>query len=133
MSGRLCVRALLLVSLVLPFVGCGSSTDVDSIAISPTIVSLGSGATAQLTAIGSVGHGSHPATTTNITNTVTWASSISAVATVSSTGVVTGMGAGTTTITASMNGFGGLLTSNTASITVTGNSGGTGSNVLTSL
>jgi hypothetical protein len=133
MSGRFCLRALLLVSLVLPFTGCGSSTDVDSITISPATISLGTGATAQLTAMGSVGHGSHPATSQNITATVTWASSISAVATVSSTGVVTGVGGGTTTVTASMQGFGGLITSNEASVTVTGTSGGTGSATLASL
>jgi Bacterial Ig-like domain (group 2) len=133
MLGRFCLRALLLVSLVLPFAGCGSSTDVDSITISPTTISLGTGATAQLTAMGSVGHGSHPASSQNITATVTWASSIAAVATVSPAGIVTGVGAGTTTITATMQGFGGLITSNEASVTVTGTSGGTGSATLASL
>jgi uncharacterized protein YjdB len=128
------VVTLLLAGLILPFLGCGSSTEIDSIAVSPTSVSLGAGATAQLTATGSVGHGSHPASSENITSTVAWASSAQSVATVSSTGVVTGVGAGTATITASMNGFGGLITSNTVAVTVTGNSGGgTGSNVLTSL
>jgi len=133
MSGRLCLRALLLVSLVVPFVGCGSSTDVDSITISPTGISLGTGATAQLTAIGTVGHGSHPATSTNITATVNWNSSSANVATVSAAGVVTGVGAGTATITATMQGFGGLITSNTASVTVTGSGGTTGGGDLASL
>ena len=129
------VVTLLLAGLVLPFLGCGSATEVDSIAVSPTDISLAAGATAQLTALGSIGHGSHPASTQNVTSTATWASSVPAVATVSSAGLVTGVGAGTTTITASMTGFGGLITSNTVSVTVTGNSGGggTGSIVLTSL
>jgi Bacterial Ig-like domain (group 2) len=130
---RSCAKALLFVGLVLPFVGCGSSTAIDSIQVSPTTVSLGTGNTAQLTAIGTIGHGSHPSTNQNITATVTWASSIAAVATVSSSGVVTGVGAGTTTITASIEGYGGLITSNAASVAVTGSGGGTGGATLASL
>jgi Bacterial Ig-like domain (group 2) len=133
MSGRFCLRALLLVALILPFIGCGSSTEVDSITISPTTIALGTGSTAQLTAIGTISHGSHPATSQNITSTVAWASSSSTVATVSAAGVVTGVGAGTVTITASMQGFGGLITSNTASVTVTGSGGSTGGGELASL
>ena len=134
MLGRFCLRSLLLAGLVLPFVGCGSSTEIDSIQVSPTDVTLSAGATAQLTAMGTIGHGNHPSSSQNITSTVAWASSIPAVATVSATGVVTGLGAGTTTITASINGFGGLITSNSVSVTVSGGSGGgTTSNILTSL
>ena len=133
MQGRLCLRALLLVSLVLPFVGCGSSTGIDSITISPAAVSLGTGSTAQLTAIGSINHGSHPASTENITATASWASSATSVATVNSAGVVTGVGAGTTTITASMEGFGGTIVSNQALITVTGSGGGTKGSTLASV
>jgi hypothetical protein len=133
MLGRFCLRSLLLVSLVVPFVGCGSATDVDSITISPTAISLGTGSTAQLTAIGTVGHGSHPSTSQNITATATWTSTSANVATVSSAGVVTGVGAGTVTITASMQGFGGLITSNEASVTVTGSGGNTGGGNLASL
>ena len=118
MKDRFCLKALLLASLVLPFVGCGSSTDVDSISISPTTVTLGPGATVQLTALGTIGHGNHPASTQDITATATWTSSIAGVATVSSTGVVTGVNAGLTTITASIRGFGGIITSNQAAITV---------------
>jgi hypothetical protein len=130
---RSCAKALLFLGLAVPFIGCGSSTAIDSIQISPTTVSLGTGNTAQLTAIGTIGHGSHPSTNQNISATVNWSSSIAAVATVSSTGVVTGVGAGTTMITATMEGFGGLITSNEASVTVTGSSGGTGGATLASL
>ena len=130
MQGRLCLRALLLVGLVLPFVGCGSSTQIDSITVSPAAVSLGTGSTAQLTAIGTISHGSHPASTENITSTVAWTSSSTSVATVSSAGVVTGVGAGTTTITASMQGFGGTINSNQAVVTVTGSGGGTKGSTL---
>jgi uncharacterized protein YjdB len=133
MLGRFCLRSLLLVSLVVPFAGCGSSTDVDSITISPTASTLAIGATVQLTAIGSVGHGSHPATSTNITATANWNSTSTKVATVSAAGVVTAVGAGSATITATMQGFGGLITSNEATVTVTGTSGGSGTSSLVSV
>lgn len=134
MRVRALVGALLLVGLFVPFFGCGSATGIDSIAVSPSSVSLAAGATAQLTATGTTSHGSHPASQSNVTNTATWASSVPAVATVSSTGMVTAVGTGTATITASINGFGGLITSNEVAVTVTGGtSGGTGSNLLTSL
>jgi uncharacterized protein YjdB len=133
MLGRFCVRALLLGSLVLPFVGCGSSTEVDSISVSPSTVSLGTGSTTQLTATGTIGHGSHPSSSENITTTVTWATSTPAVATVSSAGVVTGVGAGTATVTATIQGFGGLISSNEVAVTVTGSGSGGGSATLTSL
>jgi uncharacterized protein YjdB len=118
MPGRDRLWALLLVSLVLPFVGCGSSTEIDSITISPTTVTLGPGATVQLTAIGTITHGSHPSSQEDITNKVNWASSIVGVASVSSTGLVTGQNAGLTSITASIQGFNGIIVSNVASITV---------------
>jgi hypothetical protein len=41
----------------------------------------------QMTATGTYSHGSHPATTKNITNEVTWSSDIPDIATVSSTGL----------------------------------------------
>jgi len=125
MQGRLCLRALLLVSLVLPFVGCGSSTEIDSISVSPKALSLGAGSTAQLTAVGTINHGSHPSSTQNVTTIAEWNSSNTAVATVSSAGVVTGVTSGSATITASVQGFGGTIVSNDVPVTVSG-SGGTG-------
>jgi len=133
MLGRFFMCSLLLAGLTLSFAGCGSSTSVDSIQVTPEVANLGTGNTVQLTAMGSIGHGSHPSSTENITSTASWASSIPSVATVSSSGLVTGVGAGTTTITASIQGFGGLVTSNAASITVVGSGGGTGTGVLTLL
>jgi len=132
MLGRFCVSALLLASLAVSFIGCGSSTTVDSIAVSPGTVSLATGTTAQLTAVGSYSHGSHPSTSQDITAAVNWNSSATSVATVSA-GVVTGVGPGTTTITASTQGFGGLITSNAATITVTGSGTGPTTSTLTSL
>lgn len=134
MRVRALVGALLLVGLFVPFFGCGSATGIDSIAVSPSSVSLAAGATAQLSATGTTSHGSHPASQSNVTNMATWTSSVTSVATVSATGVVTAVGAGTATITASLNGYGGIVTSNEVAVTVTGGtSGGTGSNLLTAL
>lgn len=122
MVGRLSVRAfvlaILLAVLIVPFSGCGSSTTIDAVTISPATVTLGPDATVQLTALGTIGHGAHPSGHQDVTTLVKWASSISGVASVSASGLVTGHNAGVTTITASIQGFQGLITSNTATITV---------------
>lgn len=137
MPARFRWSALFFASLAVLIAGCGKSTTVDSIQVNPSTISLAAGATAQLTATGSISHGSHPASTVDVTNTANWASSATSVATVSSTGVVTAMSAGTTTVTASVQGFGGLITSNAVQVTVTstsgGGGGGTGAAVLTAL
>src|SRR5260370_37151594 len=87
------------------FVGC-SATQVDVIQISPATQSLAVGQTAQFTATGMISHGKHPSSTTNVTNIVSWTSSAPGVATVSASGLATAVSPGSTTITASMAGFG---------------------------
>lgn len=133
MLDRLSPRALFLIALVLPIAGCTNSL-IDSLAVSPTTQSLSVGQTVQFTATGTTGHGSgHPTTTSDDTDTATWTSSVPSVASVSSTGLATGLTAGTTTITASMNGYTGTITAS-ATVTVTGSSGTTGaSGTVTSL
>ena len=116
MFDRFRLPALLCLLLVLPFAGC-NSVQVDSIAVTPGTDSLAAGKTAQFTAMATVGHAGHPAQ--NVTNTVTWTSSDTTVATVNSTGMATAVAAGTATITASEQGYGGLI-SGTATLTVTG-------------
>lgn len=119
--------ALLFTGLVLPMAGCGSSTEVDSLVVSPTTESVAAGSTVQFSASGTIGHGNnHPSTTQNETSMVTWTSDAPAVATINANGVATGISAGTATITATMNGFTGVITA-TASLTVTGSGTGTGS------
>lgn len=126
MFDRFRLSTLLLALLALPFIGCGSSSGIDSIQVTPASVSFtGTGQTANLSATATIGHGSHPATNENVTDMVTWASGAPDVATVSSTGVVTSVGAGTAVITASINGFTGTVTS-TSAITVTVAGAGTG-------
>ncbi|MGB0080595.1 MAG: Ig-like domain-containing protein, partial [Terracidiphilus sp.] len=128
MLDRLSPRALLLtglVALALPFAGCTNPL-VDSLAVSPATQSLGVGQTVQFTATGTIGHGSnHPSTTQDDTDSATWTSSTPAVASVSATGVATALTAGTTNITATMNGYTGTITAS-ATLTVTTTSGGGG-------
>jgi len=126
MLDRISPRLLLLIGFALPIAGCTNPL-VDTIAVSPTSQSVAVGQTAQFTATGTIGHGSnHPSTTSDITDSATWTSSVPGVATISSTGVATGVSAGTTTITASMSGYTGVVSAS-ATLTVTTTSGGGGS------
>ncbi len=123
MFDRFSPRALLLIGLALPIAGCTNAL-VDSITVSPTSQTVAVGQTAQFTATGVIGHGNnHPSTTQDITDSVAWTSSTPAVATINSSGVATGVSAGTTTITATINGYTGVLTA-TASLTVNSSGGG---------
>ncbi len=83
---------------------------LQSVTVSPSSSQLSANSTLQLTA---TAHYSD-STTQDVTNTATWSTGSSAVATVDSTGLVTGVGAGTTNIQATYN-----STSGTSSITVT--------------
>jgi uncharacterized protein YjdB len=118
MFDRVKLGALLLIGIALPIMGCGSS-EVDSLQVTPTAITMVPGATAQLTATGIYGHGTGPSTNSDLTAKVTWSTASADVATVSSTGLVTGVAAGTVTITASINGYGGLLSA-ASTVTVSG-------------
>lgn len=121
---RLVFGALLVSGMALLLASCSSSM-VDEIQVSPSSQSMGVGQTFQFTALGVIGHGNHPSTTEDVTDLVAWSSSTPTVATINATGLATGVGAGSTTITAKMNGFTGVVTA-TATLTVTGSSGGGG-------
>src|ERR1019366_4114823 len=110
-------KALLLVGFGLALAGCTNNL-VDSIVITPATQTLSVGQTVQFTAIGYQSHGTPPSTNTNVTSQATWVSSAPSIVTVSSTGVATAVSAGTATIGATMQGFGGLV-GGTAVITVT--------------
>ena len=114
--------ALLLAGLTLPLGGCGA-TEVDSIQIAPASQSVAVGSTTQFTATGTIGHGSHPSSSEIVTDQVTWTSSNTAVATIDSSGMATGVAVGNATITATMNGFTGAITA-TASLSVTSSGSG---------
>jgi uncharacterized protein YjdB len=118
-------RVFLVIAMALPIVGCTNPLAV-SVSVSPTTQTVPVGQTAQFTATGVFGHGNnHPSSNQDLTDSVTWTSSAPGVATISASGIATGVSAGTTTITASVNGFTGVVSA-TASLTVTGGSGGTG-------
>src|SRR5207244_9513349 len=77
----------------------GPPAPVASLAVAPQTLTVGVGATAQLTATPRDANGAFLAG-----RSVTWASSNTAVATVNTTGLVTGVAAGQATITATREG-----------------------------
>ncbi|MFZ2023614.1 MAG: choice-of-anchor D domain-containing protein [Terracidiphilus sp.] len=93
---------------------------LEGVAITPAAAGVAAGATMQLIAYGNyeVSGETNPFPTilADLTHEVSWNSSNTSVATVSSTGLVTGIAAGTVTITATMPGFTG--TSESAIVTV---------------
>ncbi len=80
--------------------GGGELDNLVSVAITVPDVSLPKGTTEQLQATGTYKSGK----TGNVTSSTTWGSLSAAIATVSSAGVVTGMGVGSTTVTAAVAG-----------------------------
>jgi YVTN family beta-propeller protein len=76
------------------------------VSVAPPGASVAAGSTAQLTATGSYSDGS----STDVSSSATWSSSQPAVATVSASGLVTGVKPGTTTITAALGGLTGSAT-----------------------
>ena len=119
MFHRACLSALLVAAVALAITGC-TKTSVDSIAVSPATQSVSVGQTAQFMATGTIDHGSHPASTEDVTSMVTWRSSAPAIATVNSAGMVTAVAVGSATITATLAG----ATPSTGTITVTQSTGG---------
>src|SRR5215471_13083510 len=101
----LCLGFTLSLCLGFTLVGC-SNTGLDSVQVTPSSQALNVGQTAQLKAVGTFGNANHP-TTQDITSTVTWSSTVPAVATVNSAGLVTAVGAGTTAVTASATSYNG--------------------------
>jgi hypothetical protein len=125
MLDRSSIKALLLLALALPIGACGRNLGLDSIAITPSAPqTVATGSTVQYSVTGVFGNASRPSTG-SVGSGVTWTSSNTSVATITSAGLATAVGAGTTTITASATGWNGVLTSS-AQLTVTGGSGGGG-------
>ena len=87
-----------------------SVANLSSIAVSPSSASIGTSQTQQFEAIGTLNDG----TTVNITDSVTWSSSSTSVATINGSGLATAQASGTTYIVATS----GSITSNTATLTV---------------
>src|SRR6185312_13878603 len=77
-----------------------TATTLQSIAVTPANPSITKGATQQFTATGTFSDNS----TQNLTSQVTWTSATPAVATISSTGLATGVAIGTSSISAALSG-----------------------------
>ena len=89
-------------------------TNLDSVEIAPTAATIPLGATKAFTATGSYTNSDGSTGTSDVTTLVTWSSSDTDVATISTAGVATGAGtSGTSNITATFHG----ITSNTAVVT----------------
>ena len=82
-------------------VSAGTTEQFTAVTVTPSAETLSSGGTGQLIALGTSGT---TGSLMNVTNSpsITWTSSIPAIATVSSSGLVTGQSAGTTAITAQL-------------------------------
>lgn len=93
---------------------------ISSIAVTPSSASIAVGATQQFTATATYSDGS----TGNVSSQASWSSSNDSAATVNSSGLATGAGAGSANITASLSGVSGK-----SSLTVTSPAGGGGGNV----
>ncbi len=120
---------LLLIGLALPIVGC-STASVTAIQVSPSTATVTAGQTGQFTATATYTQGTHPGSNQDATNSATWTSSNTSVATINSSGMATAVAAGTAVITATINGYPGII-SGSARLTVTAASGGgTGESIV---
>ena len=91
---------------VVPLQGTGNANGLKSISVTPTNPSIAAGSTLQFIATGQFANGS----TENLTGSVTWGTSASTVASISATGLATGVGAGQTLITATLGTISGSTT-----------------------
>lgn len=121
------LAASLLSSALLAVIGSCSNEHLVSISITPQNASVTQvGQTTQFMAMGTTNHSR--VAPEDITSTATWTSSTPSVATITSTGLATAAGCGTTTITAEKSGVTG-----TTQFTVTCSSTGGGSPILQSI
>ena len=121
MFARCFVRGFLPLCLATALVGC-SNSGLDFVQVTPGTQSVPVGQTAQFTAVGTYGNANH-ASKKDITSTVTWSSSAPGVATVSSTGLATAVGAGSVTITATAQAYNGPSSSSASMVVTRGLSG----------
>lgn len=117
---KMLVPCLLAVVALFALSGCQASPNLSTIQVTPSSAALTVlGETVQFKAAGLFVHNGHPSNTTDITSQVTWASSNSGVATISTSGVATAVSTGETTITATMNSSSGPV-AGTSTLTVSG-------------
>lgn len=117
------LRVFLCTAIVVAISGCKGffiGPTLTTVTVAPSTPSVAIGKTQQMTATGTYDNGS----TETVTYSVSWASSDITIATVSSTGLVTGVASGTATISATLDGISGSTTvtitvANLASISIT--------------
>lgn len=110
----------LIVLISISLTQCSQAPNLSSIQIIPSDASLTYvGQTLQYKAIGTYSKMGHPSETRDVTSQVTWASAVPSAAAISSTGLATADGSGTTQIIATMQAWGGPVTG-TANLTVAG-------------
>lgn len=110
----------LIVFVSLSMTQCTQAPNLSAIQIIPSDAALTYvGQTLQYKAIGTYSKTGHPSETKDITNQVTWGSVVPQAATISSSGLATAAGGGTTQITATTSAWGGLVVG-TANLTVQG-------------
>ena len=114
---------LLALPIVLSLTGCSSLKSISILPAAGSTVLTAVGQTVQFTAFGSSQMGSGQSTTSNLTNSVTWASSNPSVASINSSGLATAVGAGYTEITAQS---GGVIATSDLSVTISSGGGITG-------
>jgi len=104
---------LILLTSLLGGTGCGLSYSLTGIYVEPTSACLYPGSTAQFTAYGTYTEGGHAVKVQDVSSQVTWATSLSDVATVNTSGMATAGSAfvGNTPLTATAHGEFGILTS----------------------
>ena len=98
------VWSKLLLLLALPLAGCNSLKQLQIIPGAGVQVLSKAGQTAQFKAVGTYQMGSASASTQDVTQQVMWASATPSIATISSSGLATAVGPGTTVITAESGG-----------------------------
>jgi flavin reductase (DIM6/NTAB) family NADH-FMN oxidoreductase RutF len=124
------LHCLLALPIILSLAGCASLV---SISINPpagTVTLTAVGQTAQYTALGENQMGSANPTTSNITGSVTWSVSNPNVATISTTGLATAVGAGYTQVMAES---GGITATSDMTVTIPGSTSGTTGSTIVSL
>jgi Bacterial Ig-like domain (group 2) len=127
--------AFLAVIFALALTGCAKGPQVTSISVTPATgtQSLNAvGQTVQFEAFGTFQQGTHPSTSSDITDQVVWESSETSVATIGATGLATAVGSGTTIIKARMGGVF-AISDLVVSISSSGGGGGVGLHNLTAI
>ena len=138
MRGRFFLSVLLFAGILLPLTSCSTDPSLTSIVISPTTYTAVASppgdpqVTTNFTATGYYTHPGHTAGTKDLPASDTWYSYTPAMVTINSDGVATVTGAmyGSTQITASAQGFNGIIISNTATYNVSAPNSSTNSDIV---